>query len=129
MEQPAIPRQEKPLTFPVIDFSPWTSGISSAQRSEVARELVGACRKTGLVYISNHGVTPALVEEAFAWAKKFFDLPIADKMQVRHPKDSAIFRGYNPVGAQQVPLTLQVHGGDPDIKGMSPDFNVSPKIC
>lgn len=110
---------------PVIDFSPWTSGASHDQRLKVGRELVETCHQKGFAYISNHGVAPSLVEEAFAWSKKLFDLPLEDKMQAKRGEDSVAFRGYNVLGVQKVPLALQVRGGDPSIKGFSPDFNVS----
>ncbi|KAJ9603591.1 hypothetical protein H2200_011777 [Cladophialophora chaetospira] len=108
---------------PVVDFSPWTSGASLDQRLQIGRKLVETCHQKGFAYISNHGVAPSLVEEAFAWSKKFFDLPIEDKMQVKRGEDSVAFRGYNVLGVQKVPLALQVRGGDPSIKGFSPDFN------
>ena len=118
----------KSPSLPVIDFSPWTFAGSPGQRLEVAHELVEACRRTGFVYIANHGVAPSLVEEAFAWSKKMFDLPTDDKMQAQHTQDSAVFRGYNPLGVQRVPMTLRVRGGYPSITGFSPDFNVSTTI-
>lgn len=118
----------KSALLPIIDFTPWSSEESSAQRLEVARELVEACRKTGFVYISNHGVAPSLVKDAFAWSKRFFNLPFEEKMQAEHKQESGIFRGYNPPGNQRVPLTLRVRGGDPSVKGFSPDWNVSIAI-
>ena len=126
MKHPSVLNQEaKSPSLPVIDFSAWTSGGSSGQRLEVAHDLVEACRRTGFVYISNHGIAPSLVEEAFKRSKEMFDLPTEDKNHALRTPDSAAFRGYNAIGVQQVPLTLRVRGGDPTITGFSPDFNVS----
>jgi isopenicillin N synthase-like dioxygenase len=109
-------------SLPLIDFTPWTSNGSQEQRMKAARELVNGCRRAGFVYISNHGVPEAMIEEAFARAKKFFDLPPEEKMKVE--RDSLAFRGYNPTGVQRVPRTLRVRGGDPTVGGYSPDYNV-----
>ena len=118
-------REPKSLSLPLVDFSAWTSTGSSARRLEVAHDLVEACRRTGFVYISNHGIAPSFVKEAFSWSKRFFDLPLEEKIQAQRDQSTAIFRGYNSPGLQKVPLTLSVRGGDPDITGFSPDYNVS----
>lgn len=115
-------------SLPTIDFSAWTSTSSPARRLEVARELVEACRRTGFVYLTNHGVDPLLVKDAFVWSKQFFELSLEEKTQAERDRSTAIFRGYNAPGLQRVPLTLRVRGGDPDITGFSPDYNVRPKV-
>ena len=90
-------------SIPVIDFSAWTSSpeASSPQRRAVARELVAACHHTGFVYIKNHGISDQLLEEAFDWAHKFFDLPTEQKMQARHAEGSASFRGFSWPGLEK----------------------------
>ena len=112
-------------SLPLIDFSAWTSADSSARRLEVAHDLAEACRRTGFVYLSNHGISPSLVQEAFSWSRRFFDLPLEQKLEAQRDQTTAIFRGYNRPGLQRVPLTLRVRGGDPGVQGFSPDFNVS----
>jgi isopenicillin N synthase-like dioxygenase len=112
-------------SLPLIDFTPWTSNAPQEDRLKAAHDLVDGCRRAGFVYISNHGVPEAMVEEAFAWAKKFFDLPREDKMKVE--RDSLAFRGYNSTGVQRVPRVLRVRGGDPTAEGWLPDYNVRPQ--
>lgn len=70
--------------LPVIDFSRWLKG-SPEEKKEVAKDLAEACRGVGFVYIVNHGVTPELLDEAFGWSKKLFDLPEEKKMLAPHP--------------------------------------------
>jgi len=121
---PSIPRPASP-NLPVIDFSTWNSESSSSRRLEVARDLVEACHHTGFVYISNHGIFPARVEEAFQWSEKFFALPLEAKLQVQRKEETKIFRGYNEPGMQQIPRSLSVRGMDARQEGNSPDYNVS----
>jgi isopenicillin N synthase-like dioxygenase len=70
--------------LPVIDFVRWLKG-SPEDKKAVARDLAEACRSVGFVYVINHGVTPELLEEAFSWSKKLFDLPEEKKMLAPHP--------------------------------------------
>lgn len=48
---------------------------------------------SGFFYLVNHGVDPALLDEAFAQSKKFFSLPLEEKEKVLHDKNH---RGYTP---------------------------------
>lgn len=70
-------------TIPVIDFGKWEDG--SKQKSEIASKLAEACRRVGFVYVVNHGVDDELLDEAFAWSKKLFDLSEEQKMLAPHP--------------------------------------------
>lgn len=70
--------------IPVIDFSVWLKGESEDKR-KVAQELANACRTVGFVYVVNHGLDDDLLDEAFAWSKKLFDLPTDKKMLAPHP--------------------------------------------
>ncbi|KAG4437466.1 hypothetical protein IFR05_007048 [Cadophora sp. M221] len=60
------------MQIPIIDFAPWTEPSSPEERQKVAHDLVEACHKTGFVYIENYGITAPMVDEAFAWSKKFY---------------------------------------------------------
>ena len=69
--------------IPVIDFGKWESGGEG--RIQIAKTLAEACRRVGFVYVVNHGVDDELLDEAFAWSKKLFDLPEEKKMLAPHP--------------------------------------------
>ena len=69
--------------IPVIDFGKWRG--STEEKRAVTREFADACRRVGFVYIINHGVSDELLEEAFEWSKKLFDLPQEKKMLAPHP--------------------------------------------
>lgn len=65
-------------TIPLIDIAPLVEGDAVGLRA-VAAEIGRACRDVGFFYIVNHGVEPALLEDAFAQSRAFFALPLADK--------------------------------------------------
>ncbi|KAG9019910.1 hypothetical protein FRB90_000041 [Tulasnella sp. 427] len=68
-------------------------------RASVAKEIRDACINVGFFYsetLSNHGVDPALIDKVVAQSKRFFDLPLEDKMRLDiHKSDN--FKGYTPL--------------------------------
>ena len=87
-----------PTEIPVVDLG--GGAIEGpGKREHVAGDIHRACRETGFFYVANHGVDPGLVGRQFAQAKRFFDLPLDEKMalHMRHSKSTA---GYEPVGGQ-----------------------------
>jgi isopenicillin N synthase-like dioxygenase len=63
--------------LPIIDLASWGGG--EAGLIDVAAKIGAACRDVGFFYVVNHGVARELMEEAFAEARRFFALPLADK--------------------------------------------------
>lgn len=88
--------------LPVIDFSKWTADSSPEQRYKIGKELADACHNVGFVYIINHGVSPELLEEAFGWSKRLFDLKEEQKMLAPHPDGPTVHRGYSWPGLEKV---------------------------
>ena len=89
-------------SLPVIDIA----GLSSDRpddRHAVARAIRAACIDSGFFYAAGHGVAPALVAEAFAQSRRFFDQPLSAKLDVAIAR-SAVSRGYEPIGAQTLDL-------------------------
>ena len=72
-------------SIPIVDLSAFLSN-DDKQRSKVAKELTEACHKLGFVYITGHGVSPELLDDAFQWSRKLFDLSHEDKMKAPHPQ-------------------------------------------
>lgn len=98
-------------SLPVIDFSRWLHG-SAEDKKQVAHDLAEACRGVGFVYITNHGVPPALLDEAFSWSKKLFDLPTSQKMLAPHPPGPNVHRGYSWPGLEKVSQYILQDGAD-----------------
>jgi isopenicillin N synthase-like dioxygenase len=113
----------------VIDFLSWTSpfNVSPEDRLETARELVEACHTTGFVYITNHGISPELLGEAFAMSKKFFDLPTEKKMTAGNA-GSQSFRGYSWPGLENSNAISDEGTKVPGTEKEVVDFNVRNKI-
>ena len=66
-------------TIPVIDVS---GAISGDGINDVADAIYNAATNHGFFYISNHGIDPILMEQAFAVSKAFFELPEVDKQAI-----------------------------------------------
>ncbi|TVY46716.1 2-oxoglutarate-Fe(II) type oxidoreductase [Lachnellula occidentalis] len=103
---------EAEISIPIIDFSRWSSCSSTEQRASVAKELVAACHDVGFVTLINHGVSPSLLDEAFEWSKRLFELQTEEKMLAPHPDGAAVHRGYSYPGLEKV---SQVISSDPEV--------------
>lgn len=69
---------------------------SLEDRKKVAAEVAKAAREVGFFYAQNHSVTDETVNNTFDAVKKFFALPLEDKMEV-HIHKSSVVRGYEPL--------------------------------
>lgn len=87
-----------PMAIPVVDltgsFSP-----DPEQRRKVAWEIHKACRETGFFYVSNHRIPQPLIDAQFETARRFFALPLDQKLAL-HMKNSPSTSGYEPIGGQ-----------------------------
>jgi len=86
-----------PRSIPVIDLGRLHFGASARQGA--AAEIHRAYVRTGFFYVSHHGIDSALIEKQFDFTKKFFDLPIKEKMSI-WMKSSSSASGYEPIGGQ-----------------------------
>jgi len=67
---------------PVIDIAPFCGDSARAERRRVAEEIRQACINIGFFYISGHGFSPAEMEEILADGRRFFALPVEQKMHI-----------------------------------------------
>ncbi len=77
---------------PVVDIAPFFDGTPD-DRAAVAAAMVDACATIGFVLVSGHGVDQAKLDDFYATAKEFFQLPLAEKLAVRSPANN-LFQGY-----------------------------------
>lgn len=82
-------------TIPVIDFSPFFSGIPG--RQQVGAAVFQAARDTGFMYLRGHGISGASVDGAFRMARDYFALPAGSKQ--RHLRTSGNF-GYQSLAQE-----------------------------
>jgi len=96
-------------SLPIVDIAGLRSDDSAA-RMEVGRAIRAACLDQGFLYVTGHGIDPALVDEVYARSREFFESPIEARMAVSCEGDP-IRRGYEPLRAQRLEP-----GTAPDLK-------------
>jgi isopenicillin N synthase-like dioxygenase len=86
---------------PVIDVRALVDASSgAAARRAVAERLGAACRESGFFYVVGHGVDEALQTRLEALSRRFFALPVEEKMAIRMALGGSAWRGYFPVGGE-----------------------------
>ncbi|KAL8784619.1 MAG: hypothetical protein Q9213_003874 [Squamulea squamosa] len=128
-------------TIPTIDISPFTSSDASQQSIDAVVEQVRhACTTYGFFQLVGHGVSREAQEEIMECAKRFFELPIEERMEVQVKNSMGkSFRGYEPPGIQVHQKGLkadtkeafiigaEVPADDPDAGTFSTGPNLWPK--
>lgn len=62
---------------------------------------------SGFFYVINHGISQKFLDEVFAQSKRFFNLPLEEKMKlVRNEKN----RGYSPILDEYLDPVNQIQG-------------------
>ena len=100
--------------IPVIDFGPYFAGEAGALE-RVAAEVGHACEHVGFFYAAGHGVEEALIDRAFAAAKRFHALPMDRKLALRLNENNI---GY-------LPMNASVQGASTVHKATRPNQNES----
>ncbi|KAL0890206.1 hypothetical protein Bca101_014189 [Brassica carinata] len=90
---------ETSLVLPVVD-------ISSPDKITTSQLIRRACVEHGFFYVKNHGIPEELIEGVFRESKRFFNLPLEDKMVSLH-RD---FLGYTPLYAEKLDTSLTTIG-------------------
>lgn len=85
-------------SIPAVDIAPLFSNDRSA-RAAVAEELARAARDVGFFYVVNHGISQDTQNALFEQTKRFFDLPLDEKMRYYIGKSNN-HRGYVPAGEE-----------------------------
>lgn len=76
--------------------------------------LDDACRRVGFLTITGHGIDPDVVDGAWSTARAFFDLPLADRLQVAMPRPGYPY-GYSPLAGETLARSLG-ETAPPDLK-------------
>lgn len=115
--------------IPVIDVSP-LGGSDTAAQARVAEELGAAARNVGFLYVTGTGIDETLFENLLAQTKRFFALPLEEKMKVYIGR-SRNHRGYVPEGEEvfyggtkdkkeAFDMSIDLPADDPDYVGGNP---------
>ncbi len=89
--------------IPAIDLGAFVEG-SDKERQAVAEKVDDTCRTIGFLAITGHGVPEDTIDNAWAAAREFFDLPLADKLATR-ADDPVCPRGYFPIDEEALAKT------------------------
>ncbi len=106
--------EEATRAIPVIDagaaFRGERGGLDAA-----ARQMREACERVGFFYLAGHGVPQRVIDAAFAAARGFHALPLAEKLRIKLNENNI---GYLPVN-QSMQRASTVH------KATRPNYNES----
>lgn len=76
------PHRVAVTNLPLIDLGPFLNKSTLDERKRSAAALREACVNTGFFYLGGHGFTADELDNVVSQAKRFFELPLADKMTV-----------------------------------------------
>ncbi|QEE62423.1 isopenicillin N synthase family oxygenase [Salinibacterium sp. dk2585] len=85
-------------TLPTLDLSRLQQGEEEA--AAFRRDLREATHDYGFFYLTGHGIPQELFDGMIGTARRFFDLPEVDKLEIENVK-SRHFRGYTRVGGER----------------------------
>jgi len=89
---------EAEASLPTLDLS--RLHASPEERQTFIAELRTVLHDHGFFYLTGHGVDPKLIDDVVATAKRFFSLPLEEKLKIEMVK-SPHFRGYNRAGQER----------------------------
>lgn len=96
------------MQVPVIDFAGFVNG-TAAHKAEIAIQIKTACCDNGFFMLANHGLDMSLINEAFALAGAFFDLPVSEKEKIAIDR-SPCHRGWYGDGGEVLDAHRQPEG-------------------
>jgi isopenicillin N synthase-like dioxygenase len=111
--------------FPIVDISEFTrfSNATTAERAKknLARQVDRVCCETGFLAIVGHGVSGQIISGAWNAARKFFDLPLEKKLEVKMPYVGYPY-GYSPLQAEALAKSL----GEETPPDLKESFSIGP---
>jgi len=85
-------------SLPIIDIASLRD--DSADVARIGAALDRACCDFGFFYITGHGIDPALSAQMIALSRKFFALPLQQKLAIAMAHGGRAWRGYFPVDGE-----------------------------
>ncbi|GFZ01137.1 2-oxoglutarate (2OG) and Fe(II)-dependent oxygenase superfamily protein [Actinidia rufa] len=104
----------KALQLPIID-------LASSDRISTANSIRQACMECGFFYLINHGVDEKLLKNVIDESKKFFSLPLEEKMKLARKEN----RGYSPLYAENLNPSSSSEGDSKESFYVGPLENIS----
>ena len=88
---------DRQTSFPIFDLSKYQD--CEADRQKLAMSLRDCCHNIGFFLVKNHGIERELIEQAFFYSQRFFELPINQKLLI-DKRQSPYFRGWEGEGSE-----------------------------
>ncbi|HYL68911.1 MAG TPA: 2-oxoglutarate and iron-dependent oxygenase domain-containing protein [Candidatus Limnocylindria bacterium] len=116
--------------FPVVDLSAFpraplahgaAAGTALSEKQALARRVGEVCRQTGFLAVVGHGVPDEIVSGAWDAARRFFDLPMEKKLEVKMPYVGYPY-GYSPLQAEALAKSL----GEETPPDLKESFSIGP---
>jgi isopenicillin N synthase-like dioxygenase len=101
---------------PVIDIDPFFA--EAAGQAEVARRVDESLRRLGFLVVTGHGADLGVLNAAAAAARRFFALPLTEKLEIANVR-----RGYCPAGT----TALSYLSGRPSPPDLRESFGIGPE--
>jgi len=84
-----------------VDVSPLlATNADTNSCADVGRAIDAACRDTGFLLVTGHGIDRALRDDLERLSREFFALPAEQKAQIAMSRGGIAWRGWFPVGAE-----------------------------
>ncbi len=89
------------MSLPLVDMSPLVDPeAGDAERARTGRAIDAACRDTGFLLVTGHGIDPALRDDLERLSREFFALPDEVKAQIAMSRGGLAWRDWFPVGGE-----------------------------
>ncbi|WP_237153931.1 isopenicillin N synthase family dioxygenase [Oryzibacter oryziterrae] len=89
--------QPQTFTLPILDISRFHKG--EAERRLFLSDLRRILHDHGFFYLQGHGVAQSLIDDVLATSKRFFALPLEEKLKIQMA-NTPHFRGYTRIGLE-----------------------------
>ncbi|RUZ33565.1 hypothetical protein EN953_11940 [Mesorhizobium sp. M7A.F.Ca.CA.001.04.1.1] len=78
--------------------------LDGSNKQAVAKQIRWALSNNDFMYVKNHGIPQEFVDSVFDVSRRFFDLPMPQKMELHVSKSDVALRGYiEPFGENTDP--------------------------
>ena len=112
--------RETGFKIPIVDFGAFLKG-GEKEKNSTANEILEGFTSSGFVYLRNTGVPNGAISNVFSWSKRFFELPMEEKMELAWETPESN-RGYVAPGREKVSRLVsqeeieKIRASSPDIK-------------
>jgi isopenicillin N synthase-like dioxygenase len=95
--------------------------VVDLQDADAPAAIAAACERVGFITIVGHGVPDNVVSDAWNTARRFFELPLDQKMSVAMPRPGYPY-GYSPVAGETLAASL----GRTSLPDLKESFAIGP---